>query len=341
MRSKRCYRWVTIGDLDSEAKEQARTKICSSLALACSFALPSKTSKFLAARSIIIFLISTIFLTAIYSPAQTLDDAADALLANPNHTARSEINEVETKTDSLTVQHSASTTTAFKLTIPEDYQRKPLHPYFRDEYRVVKDLRRLVRFAANRGITGFESVEDLVEIGQNLPLEKQTAIVSSAMMGSAANILAGITNKQLRKRKIKFIRWDVDRVTLRTRYRRMFSLLLYKGAFADGVSLYFPKVRINYALYATSFYALHGFTYWVNRKFGASYRFGSGQEIYSGIISPYRRFRVILSYRKNYQQISTSVELRNTKFVILRFIFSNILIRKQSSAFRSEMLVRL
>lgn len=269
--------------------------------------------------------------------AQTLEDDAETILQDIDQSTG---DETEARAKAELSRQTENTATAFRITIEGQHRREELHPYFRDEYVVMRDLRRLMRMSTG-GIHGFESVEDLVEIGQNLPIDKQTALVSTAIAGSAANILAGATNKQLRKRKITFIRWEVDRIMLRTRYRRLFSLAAWKGISADGVSVYFPYVRMNYSLYSTPTYSLHGLSYWISRKLGFSYRLGSGRRIISGIISPMRRFRVVLSYYQNIQQFQSSLELRSTALVVLRLIFTNSLIQHDRRTLRSEMLVRL
>lgn len=150
--------------------------------------------------------------------------------------------------------------------IARTYHRQPLHPYFRDEYQVVTDLRRLVKFVDKRKVKGFESVAELVNIGSDLPLERQTAIVSTALAGSAANILSGMANKQLRRWKVSYIQWETERVAFRTRYRDILIAAIYKGISSDGIQVFFPFAGIHYSYYLKELSQLHRFTYWLTKK---------------------------------------------------------------------------
>ena len=64
------------------------------------------------------------------------------------------------------------------------YHAAPLHPYFRDEQRMINDMRRLVIFVDRNVVRGFESVPELFEIARKLPAAKQTTIIRLAVAGS-------------------------------------------------------------------------------------------------------------------------------------------------------------
>ena len=220
-------------------------------------------------------------------------------------------------------------------------RRPRIHPYFRDEYWVMRDLRRLVQTVAPAGLNGYETVEDLVEIGQQLPIEKQTTIVKMAIAGGAANVLSGETNRQLRKWKIRSIRWDLDRVFVRQQYRNLISMTLYKGYSADGVNITLPRIKTQYSLYMTEYYKIHRFTYWIAKPLGLSFSTGSNRHIYSASILPGKNKRLYLSYYPGIHLVNTYLELRSDSFLIYRLYYSRYFWQESYPVFRGEIIVHL
>lgn len=105
------------------------------------------------------------------------------------------------------------------------YHTPPVHPYFRDEQRVINDMRRLVFIADKGAVRGVESVPELVDIAQKMTLAKQTTIIRLAAAGSVANLAAENIMKHIRQHQINFVRVEVERVQLQTTWRgNYFSL---------------------------------------------------------------------------------------------------------------------
>lgn len=237
--------------------------------------------------------------------------------------------------DSLTVTYFTRLRTATTR------RRPPIHPYFRDEYRVMQDLRRLVQFVAPGRIHYFESPQELVDIGNRLPFDKQAAIVQLAVAGGAAQILSAETNRQLRRRKIRFIRWDMERVILNRGYRNLFSLTFYKGVADDGLLVYLPKLNVYYSRYATQYYQIEGLTCRLTPKIALTYSAGAGQRIFTGTIAPHRDYWLYASYYPRLQLLNAYLELRSRTFLICRLYYARRLTQNAYPLFRGEMIVRL
>lgn len=125
------------------------------------------------------------------------------------------------------------------------YRAAPLHPYFRDEQRVINDMRRLLMFVDRNAVRGFESVPELFEIAQKLPIAKQTAIIRFAVAGSVANLMAETAMKHVRRHKLSFVRLEPDRIRLRTSFKSIHASLS-RNIETQTYTLSLPKLRANY-----------------------------------------------------------------------------------------------
>ena len=125
------------------------------------------------------------------------------------------------------------------------YHTPPVHPYFRDEQRVINDMRRLVFFADKGAVRGLESVPELVEIAQKLTLAKQTTIIRVAAAGSVANLAAENIMKQMRQHQVNFLRIEVERVQLQTTWRGNY-LSLSRNLDRQTYTVSQPKLRTTY-----------------------------------------------------------------------------------------------
>jgi hypothetical protein len=96
------------------------------------------------------------------------------------------------------------------------YHAAPLHPYFRDEQRLVNDMRRLVFLADRTVIRGVETIPELLTIARELPVAKQTTIIRFAAAGSIANFAAETAMKHLRQHKLNFVQVEVEGVRCHT-----------------------------------------------------------------------------------------------------------------------------
>ncbi len=138
------------------------------------------------------------------------------------------------------------------------YHAAPIHPYFRDEQRMVIDMRRLVIFVDRNAVRGFESVPELFEIAQKLPAAKQTAIIRLAVAGSVANLTTETAMKHLRRHKLSFVQLEPDRVRLSTSFKSIHASLS-RNVEMQAYTLSLPKLRANYVYAAYPKFTSHSF----------------------------------------------------------------------------------
>jgi len=126
------------------------------------------------------------------------------------------------------------------------YHTAPVHPYFRDEQRVINDMRRLVFLADRRAVRGVESVPELVDIAQKMSMARQTTIIRLASAGSVANLAAENIMKHVRRRQVNFVRVEVERVQVQTNWRGNY-LSLARGLDRQTYTVSQPKLRATYS----------------------------------------------------------------------------------------------
>jgi hypothetical protein len=173
------------------------------------------------------------------------------------------------------------------------YHTAPLHPYFRDEQRVVTDMRRLVIFVDRNLVRGFESVPELVEMAQKLPAAKQTAIIRLAVAGSVANFTTETAMKHLRRHKLSFVQLEPDRVRLGTSFKSIHASLS-RNIEMQAYTLSVPKLRATYSHAAYAKFTSHhvyfsplarvglAYTRWAELDiFNLSYIMGGGYGVVS------------------------------------------------------------
>jgi len=140
------------------------------------------------------------------------------------------------------------------------YHTPPIHPYFRDEQRVINDMRRLVFIADKGAVRGVESVPELVEIAQRMTLAKQTAIIRLAAAGSVANLAAENIMKSIRRHRVNFVRVEVERVQLQTTWRgNYFSLA--RNLDRQTYTISQPKLRATYVRADFAKFTSHHFNF--------------------------------------------------------------------------------
>ncbi|MCU0643369.1 MAG: hypothetical protein MUC94_03835 [bacterium] len=154
--------------------------------------------------------------------------------------------------------------------VRNNYPGKPMHPYFRDSYRIIRDLRRLVQIFDYRAVTGYESVGDLVDICQNLPEPKQTELISTVFAGAAVNYFSVETNKQLKKKKVNFLEWRAEKIIFRNRFK-YFSFHFFQGWNVSGIGLYVPFIRTQFYRHSTAYYKTNGFVVFLSPKFAIDF----------------------------------------------------------------------
>jgi len=213
----------------------------------------------------------------------------------------------------------------------------PIHPYFRDGYRVIQDLRRLVRMFNFRAVTGYESVADLVAVCRKFPERKQTELIYTAMAGGAVTVLAAETNKQLRKRKINFLQWKVEKLLFRNRFK-YFRLSMYAGYTSKGVAIYIPSLRLYYYRLLAPYYSGGGISFFATRKVALNYSRWNGYPIFT----PYFFLplgTIALSYDPGRKIIRSRLDLRKTSSLVIRIAYINFLQGQSPNRLLSEVLI--
>lgn len=218
------------------------------------------------------------------------------------------------------------------------YRTPPVHPYFRDEYRIIADMRRLVSFVEPNAIIGYESVNELFEIGQRLPESKQTEIIRVAMAGTMADFVSEITSKELRRRKAHFVQWKLDRVVLRQNFQNVYASF-YNGVTSKGYSFYYAPLRASYSHQSNKYYSSFNYGYQPFRHFSFSYTNLDGRDIFTqGIMTGIGN--IALSFEKDRNLLVSTFDFRQSMSVIIRLLYINFLDDVGSDLFRSEVMLR-
>lgn len=225
----------------------------------------------------------------------------------------------------------------FKVRLDLDHHLKPLHPYFRDRYRIIRDLRRLVLLFNYRAVHGYEPISDLIDICRSLPESKQTKLIGTAFLGGIANLISEETNKQLKKRKVDFFQWKLEKIVLRNRFK-YFYLYLFGGISTRGFGLHIPSLRIGYSRELTAYYTSEYVTFLPFRRLGLCYERCDGHNAITPFISS-ALGTVTLSYDHGRKLIRSTLDLRNTSAVIIRMLYINFLDRINSDQLLSEVLI--
>ena len=225
-----------------------------------------------------------------------------------------------------------------KHRIDAGYHTPPVHPYFRDEYRFLQDLRRLVYFVERRAIRGMESVPELVEIVREFPEEKQTEVIQTAVLCGAVNFVSEEVSRSLRKHKLPFIQWQLEKIILQKNFSR-FSARAYNGLNASGFRLYLPSIRFSYSHRTTKYFAQHSLSYFPTRNFGLSYTLYDGRTILG---SHFRsRFGNLgVSYDETLRILMSGFRLRRPSFFLIRIVYINYLAVANADYLKGELLVR-
>ncbi len=219
----------------------------------------------------------------------------------------------------------------------QNYQSHPVHPYFRDRYRIIQDMRRLVQMFDYRAVQGYESMSELVDICRKLPDYKKTEMIFTALAGGVVNFASEEMSKQLRKRKINFLQWKLEKVILRSNFR-YFYLNIYTGVNSKGLVLYIPKFRIQYYRYSSAYYSSKSITFWPLRKFGLNYACWNGHTTITPFISS-SIGTMALSYDYDRKIIRSRLDLRKTSSFIIRIVHVKFLDRRHSDHLLSELLI--
>ncbi len=204
-----------------------------------------------------------------------------------------------------------------RLPVPS-YHVRPRPPYFRDDYRLVQDLRRLVQMVEYRAVHGYESVNELVQIARQLPTQKQTAMIGMAVTGGAVNIIADATNRHLRKMKIDFVEWKVEKIVLRKR-THYFHTNIQSGLTNRGLGVYVPALRTQFYRDVTPYYKSEGLIFYSRRHLGFDVSRENGNLIWTPFYFSWLG-TIQISYNSTRQIIRSKIDLRRSSFFVLRLV---------------------
>ncbi|MBN2011462.1 hypothetical protein JW960_19170 [candidate division KSB1 bacterium] len=230
-----------------------------------------------------------------------------------------------------------STHQKFVNAINARYHKAPVHPRFRDQYRVLQDIRRLFRMVDRRSINGYEPIDQLAEIGQQLPIEKQRLMIGAAAAGGVASVAAGYANQQLRKQKINYLRWNVERVFARFNIKKV-NLQLYSGLDERGFHVSLPKYQLSYTQYAENKSMGEHITYFPFKHVGVQAGYYNERQV----ITPILRFRygaLMCRYERDLHILISRIESRYYSHFVMRLLYVSFYNRPQSNYWRGEMIM--
>ena len=246
------------------------------------------------------------------------------------------------KTISDSVLIAKSTSDSFtiysKIKLNTDHPSYSVNSYFRDEYRIVRDMRRLVQMF-DYPIHGYESMEELFKICQNFPETVQTKMICTAFAGGATNFLSDMTNKQLRKRKINFIQWRLEKVILQTHFKFLY-IDFYGGLSTKGMALQIPKLRLYYYYQSTKYYNSHSFTCWLTPYLGLNYAQWNQSRLIMPLFVTALGY-IAIGYDRSFKTLISRFELFRTNAIVIRLVHVNYFERVRNNYMLSEILIRL
>jgi len=221
--------------------------------------------------------------------------------------------------------------------INSNHNSRSIHPYFRDSYRIILDIRRLIRMFDYRAINGYEPMGDLVDICQKLPEQQKTEMIYTAMAGGAVNLVSERTNKELRKRKINFLQWKLEKVYFRSRYKFL-HINFHTGMSSKGIDAQIPALRFRYYSYSTSYYSTDGIIIMPLQRIGINCNRCNGRIN----ISPFyysKHGSLSITYDTKYQIVSSRIDLKKSSTFVMRIAHINYFDHKRPDRLLSEILL--
>lgn len=183
---------------------------------------------------------------------------------------------------------------------------------------MVQDIRRLVQMVDYGAIHGYESMGNLIQIAQQLPSSKQTAMIGMAIAGGTVNFIADAANKHLRKLKINFVEWKVEKVIFR-KHSRYFNTNIQSGLTARGYGIYFPGLRTQFYRDLTPYYKSEGFIIYSRHKLGFDLSRENGNLIWTPFYFS-SLGSIQLSYNSTREIMRLKIDLRRTSFFVVRLV---------------------
>ncbi|NUO82898.1 hypothetical protein HUU05_22730 [candidate division KSB1 bacterium] len=246
--------------------------------------------------------------------------------------------EEDTATAAVKISTPDTLRTRYHARLDAGYHTPRVHPYFRDEYRVINDVRRLVLFIDPFALVGLESMTEMLGIVRRFPEHKQTEMIRVAVGGSVVNQVSEMVSRELRRGKLNFVQWQLEKVVLHRAFR-YFNVHAHDGVNAQGITLSVPKLKLSYTNQATKHYAYEGFHYSFTSRLGFAYGWSKGDAVYGPRFNlPVGNLGV--TYDTKYNVVLSSYEFRRSMSIILRMIYVNYLEIPNVDFWRGEVMLR-
>ncbi len=277
--------------------------------------------------------ISTLYGTAAFSQGRL--NIVDAAATHATSPAEEDSAATATPASSL---RPDSLRTRYHARLDAGYHTPRVHPYFRDEYRVINDVRRLLLYIDPYALIGLESMPQMLGIVWRLPENEQTEMIRVAVAGSIVNQVSESVSRKLRRSKLKFVQWQLEKVVLSKAFGH-FYVHAHKGVNTQAVALSVPKLRLSYVNHVTKYYSNEGFHYAFTPRLSFAYGWSKGDPVYGP------RFNlpvgnVGVTYDSKYDVILSSYEFRRSMSVIIRMLYVNYRQVPEANLWRSEVMLR-
>jgi hypothetical protein len=228
--------------------------------------------------------------------------------------------------------------TRYHARLDAGYHTPRVHPYFRDEYRVIQDLRRLILFVDPYVLIGLEPMQELLGVVQLFPQDKQNEMIRVAVAGSVVNQVSETVSRRLRRTKLKFVQWQLEKVTMSRGFRRFYVSGAY-GVNIKSFAVHVPRLKLTYSKQATKYYATEGFHFAPFKHVGFAYGWSGGEPTYGP------RFNTPLgnaglTYDERYDVMFASYEFRRGMSAIVRMLYVSYLKFPQANLWRAEVMLR-
>ena len=247
-------------------------------------------------------------------------------------------NEDTTATSATRALRSDSLRTRYHTRLDAGYHTPRVHPYFRDEYRVIQDSRRLILFIDPYVLIGLEPMPEMLGIVYRFPEDKQHEMIRVAVAGSVVNQVSETVSRRLRRTKFRFVQWQLEKVTMSRSFRHVYLSGAY-GVNIKSFAVHVPKLKLTYSQYKTKYYGNEGFHYSPIKYVGFAYGWSGGKPVYGPRLNT-PVGNAGLTYDEKYDVMFASYELRRTMSLIVRLLYVNYLKFPQANLWRAEIMLR-
>jgi len=221
--------------------------------------------------------------------------------------------------------------------IDAGYHTPPVHPYFRDEYRVLQDMRRLILFINPVAIQDMASVPEMLAAARAMPEDRQTEIIGTAIAGSIVNQASDMVSRSLRHRHAGFIQWQLEKIVLQTGYHQFYASMYY-GVNVQGFAVQAPFHGLAYSFHNTPAYTYQGVSLSPLRFLGLQYGYLNGNPIYGPRLAS-RLGSLAMNFDTAQPAVLTAFEFRRQSRVIVRVLYANYLMLAFADFLRSEVIL--